>query len=203
MYNQGGLSSQHCMCEDLNLILIYLNHLLAYTMFMPYVFVFRFAFLVICFPCCVFGLVNILVVFHVRDICHNTFFGKVTYQLDLPKSWQIHNVFHVNLLKKSVKSFSYFAQELLQTLDEGNTLAGSKQILKIEVCQHQSRMWNEVLVKWKQYLVEKATWENKTKFKANFPNFFTLRTMTSFFQRGACQRPNEVTDGCKKLSTKF
>jgi hypothetical protein len=34
-------------------------------------------------------------------------------------------------------------------------------------------MWNEVLVKWKQYLVEKATWENETKFKVNFPNFFT------------------------------
>jgi hypothetical protein len=57
-------------------------------------------------------------------------------------------------------------------LDEGNALTQPKRIFKTKVCQHQNKVWNEMLVKWKHYLVEKATWENETKFKANFPNFF-------------------------------
>jgi hypothetical protein len=32
-------------------------------------------------------------------------------------------------------------------------------------------MWNEVLVKWKHYLVDEATWKNEVEFKANFPDF--------------------------------
>jgi hypothetical protein len=52
--------------------------------------------------------------------------------------------------------------ELPQTLDEGNALAELEQILKTKVCQHQKRIWNEVLIKWKHYHVDKITWENET-----------------------------------------
>jgi hypothetical protein len=51
--------------------------------------------------------------------------------------------------------------KLPQILDEGNTLAKPKHILTTKVCQHQNRMWNEVLVKWKHYLVDEATWKNE------------------------------------------
>lgn len=32
-------------------------------------------------------------------------------------------------------------------------------------------MWNEVLLKWKHYLIDEATCENEAKFKTNFFNF--------------------------------
>ncbi len=61
--------------------------------------------------------------------------------------------------------------KLPQILDEENTLAKPKHILKTKVCQHQNKMWNEVLVKWKHYFVDEVTWKNEVEFKANFPNF--------------------------------
>ncbi len=39
------------------------------------------------------------------------------------------------------------------------------------MCQHQNRMWNEVLVKWKHCRIDETTWENEAKFKANFLDF--------------------------------
>jgi len=60
--------------------------------------------------------------------------GKVTYQLDLPKSWWTHNIFHVSLLKKNVSYPFHVFPKLFQTLNERNTLVEHEQILKIEVC---------------------------------------------------------------------
>jgi hypothetical protein len=61
--------------------------------------------------------------------------------------------------------------ELSQTLDERNTLVKHEQILKTIVHQHQNRVWNEVLVKWKHCPVEQIIWENETKFKIKFLDF--------------------------------
>jgi hypothetical protein len=66
---------------------------------------------------------------------------------------------------------SHILLKLLQTLDEGNTLAKLEQILKTTVHRHQNRVWNEVLVKWKHPLVKQIIWENETKLKANFIDF--------------------------------
>jgi hypothetical protein len=69
--------------------------------------------------------------------------------------------------------------KLLQILDERNTLAKFEQILKIEVHQHQNRMWNELFVKWKRYPIDEATRENEAKLRLT-SLIFVMKTMTFF-----------------------
>jgi len=40
--------------------------------------------------------------------------SKVAYELDLPKEWKIHDVFHVNLLKKYVSNPSHLLPKLVK-----------------------------------------------------------------------------------------
>jgi hypothetical protein len=86
----------------------------------------------------------------------------VTYQLKLPQSWKIHNVFHATLLQpyieKKVHENNYHRP--LPKLLEGKKVYEVETILK-----HQRRgRGYQYYVKWKGYLVTEATSENKSAF---------------------------------------
>ena len=88
--------------------------------------------------------------------------GPLTYQLNLPTSWQIRNVFHVVLLRPYIKNeihganFPWPPPELL----EGEEVYEVESILK-----HRWRgRGYQYLIKWKGYPINNATWEAKTAF---------------------------------------
>jgi Integrase zinc binding domain/Chromo (CHRromatin Organisation MOdifier) domain len=81
--------------------------------------------------------------------------GPVTYQLKLPESWRIHNVFHATLLRPYIKNKVYgnnYPRPLLELL-EGEEVYEVETILK-----HQRRgRGYQYYVKWKGYPITKAT----------------------------------------------
>ena len=91
--------------------------------------------------------------------------GPVTYQLELPSTWKIHNVFHATLLKHYQETevhegnFPRPPPELL----EGEEVYEVKNILK-----HQKRgQGYQFFVQWKGYLISEATWEPESAFSTD------------------------------------
>jgi Chromo (CHRromatin Organisation MOdifier) domain len=84
--------------------------------------------------------------------------GPVTYQLKLPESWKIHNVFHATLLRPYIKNKVYgnnYPRPLPELL-EGDEVYEVEMILK-----HWRRgRGYRYYVKWKGYPITEATWEN-------------------------------------------
>ena len=58
--------------------------------------------------------------------------GKVAYELKLPEDWKIHNISHVSLLKEYVTIPNHVLPDLSKTAPEGELLAESEKILKID-----------------------------------------------------------------------
>jgi hypothetical protein len=59
----------------------------------------------------------------------------MAYQLNSPKIWKIHDVFHVNLLKRYVFDLNHQLPELVETSNEGNIIAEPKNILSTKIQQ--------------------------------------------------------------------
>jgi hypothetical protein len=91
--------------------------------------------------------------------------GPVTHQLKLPESWRIHNVFHATLLRPYIENEVYgnnYPRPLPELL-EGKEVYEVKTILK-----HRRRERGyQYYVKWKGYLITKATWEHASAFSTN------------------------------------
>jgi Chromo (CHRromatin Organisation MOdifier) domain len=91
--------------------------------------------------------------------------GPVTYQLKLPESWKIHNVFHAALLRPYIKNKVYgnnYPRPLPKLL-EGEEVYEVEMILK-----HWRRgRGYQYYVKWKGYPITEATWENESAFSNN------------------------------------
>ena len=88
--------------------------------------------------------------------------GPLTYRLELPSNWQIHNVFHTVLLWPYVENETHSANfpqpppELL----EGEEVYEVESIIK-----HRRRGWGyQYLLKWKGYLLTDAMWESESAF---------------------------------------
>ena len=85
--------------------------------------------------------------------------GPITYQLKLPESWKIPNVFHATLLCPYIENKIYgnnYPQPPAELL-EGEEV---ETILK-----HRKRGTGyQYYIKWKGYPVTEATWENKLAF---------------------------------------
>ena len=97
--------------------------------------------------------------------------GPLTYRLNLPTSWQIHNVFHAVLLRPYIKNKIHganFPQPPPELL-EGEEVYEVKSILK-----HRWRgRGYQYLIKWKRYPITYATWEAETAF-LNDGNMLTM-----------------------------
>ena len=86
---------------------------------------------------------------------------EVAYELELPTSSRIHNIFHVSFLKKALGQQVTATEELPPTNDEGHLVLQLEAIIDSRERQLRSRTVREFLVKWKNLLDEDATWENE------------------------------------------
>jgi hypothetical protein len=91
--------------------------------------------------------------------------GPVTYQLKLPTTWKIHNVFHVILLKPYIETEVHgetFSRPILDILD-GEEVYNVETILK-----HQRRGRSyQYLIKWEGYPISEASWEPEAAFSVD------------------------------------
>lgn len=98
--------------------------------------------------------------------------GKVAYKLELPLGSQIHNVFHVSLLKRhfgpepSLPIQEPIIDIALEVSNQPEAILASRVVYKGKY-----RPKEEILVKWKDCPSEEATWENKWRFAKSFPQF--------------------------------
>ena len=95
--------------------------------------------------------------------------GPAAYKLELPAHAKIHPVFHVSLLKKSLKPLQH-PQPLPPLLSEEMEL----QVQPAEILQWREDAWGnlEVLVQWDQLLACENSWESAIQILEVFPQFF-------------------------------
>jgi hypothetical protein len=101
--------------------------------------------------------------------------GEVAYQLEFPPQLSdVHDVFHVSQLKKSLrvpeeqipmegldaKEDLFYQEYPIKILDTSVRVTWNK---KIKVCK----------VQWSHHTEEEATWEREEELKAEFPCFFS------------------------------
>ena len=97
--------------------------------------------------------------------------GEQAYELALPPHLHVHNVFHVSLLKK-------YIADPLHVLNKDDTILISQeefqmepeQILEVKERKLRHRTVREVLVQWKGYPIEDASWEDWDRLVAQFPH---------------------------------
>lgn len=98
--------------------------------------------------------------------------GSVAYRLLLPEGSQIHDVFHVSLLRKYLGSITPTATQLPPVSDESTLLPQPESILaQREIRKGKYMPRTEILVKWLGAPAEDATWENARRFSRAYPNF--------------------------------
>jgi hypothetical protein len=89
--------------------------------------------------------------------------GPVTYQLKLPLSWKINNMFHVTLLQPYKENEKTYEANFLKPppeLVEGDELYKVRTILG-----HRRRgQGHQYYVKWKGYPISEASWEPEQVF---------------------------------------
>jgi hypothetical protein len=91
--------------------------------------------------------------------------GPVTYQLKLPESWKIHNIFHAALLRIYIKNEVYgnnYPRPLPKLLE-------GKEVYKVKtILRHRKRgRGYQYYVKWKGYPITEATWEHASAFSSD------------------------------------
>ena len=87
--------------------------------------------------------------------------GEVAYELDLPASSRIHNVFHVSCLKKVVGQQVVVSEELTPLDDEGHLVLVPEKVLMSREKKLRNRTIKEYLIQWKGLPSEDATWEGE------------------------------------------
>ena len=88
--------------------------------------------------------------------------GPLTYQLELPPTWKIHNVFHAILLRPYIENeihganFPWPSPELL----------GGEEVYEVElIIKHRRQGCRyQYLLNWKGYPITNATWESESAF---------------------------------------
>ncbi|XP_028088687.1 uncharacterized protein LOC114289216 [Camellia sinensis] len=98
--------------------------------------------------------------------------GPVAYKLKLPTDSQIHDVFHVSLLKKHIGPVATASNRLPPVSDASEVLPQPEAMLDTRViCKGRYRPKTEILIKWSGAPIEDATWENRWRFSKTYPNF--------------------------------
>lgn len=97
--------------------------------------------------------------------------GEVAYQLDLPPSTKMHNVFHVSLLKKKLKTRFNPIPKMPKLNSDGVPQTYPIAILGTRHARDRNRTVEEALVQWQGLPPEMATWEQRETIFRQYPNF--------------------------------
>ena len=103
--------------------------------------------------------------------------GPLAYRLALPPELsRIHNVFHVNMLRRYrldpshvIKDFEVEISENLSYVEEPIRIVDHK------IKQLRNREIPMVKVVWKNHGIEEPTWETAEKMKRNYPQLFDVQ----------------------------
>ena len=96
------------------------------------------------------------------------------YQLLLPPNVKVHNVFHVNLLKKYVPDANHILDDELPLITNDGTLdIKPERILQYRTRILRNKIINEYLIKWTGYPEEDATWEREDSLVSAYPEFLS------------------------------
>ena len=88
-------------------------------------------------------------------------FRSVTYRLQLPSSWRIHNVFHAALLRR-YKENNIYGENFTEPPPE---LVGEEVYEVKTILNHRKRgRGHQYYVKWKGYPISNASWEPEHSF---------------------------------------
>ncbi|KAH9319415.1 hypothetical protein KI387_021184 [Taxus chinensis] len=100
--------------------------------------------------------------------------NPVAYRLALPPDLsQMHDVFHISLLKKYVTNLSHVLNwNSLQVQDPGIILVKPIRVLGTRQLYLRNREVNQCKVQWDQFSEESATWENLEEMRSAFPYLF-------------------------------
>ena len=97
--------------------------------------------------------------------------GNQAYELDLPPHLKIHKVFHVSLLKRYVPNPLHVLEEdNVNFVNQEEVIAEPERILKTEIRQLRNRTVYKVLIQWKGFSEEEASWEDWDQLVNQFPH---------------------------------
>ena len=104
--------------------------------------------------------------------------GLVAYRLALqPTLANVHNVFHVSMLRKYMADPSHVIDHELITMDADLSYEEMPvEILATEQKVLRNKTVSLVKVLWRNQVSEEATWEREDEFRAKYPYLFAYRT---------------------------
>ena len=100
--------------------------------------------------------------------------GKVSYELQLPEGSQIHNVFHVNQLKKHIGPNDVPNATLPLVTPDGKIKIAPKAVLQHRLLDRKkstSPPTLQWLIHWENMSPAEATWEDASFIRSTFPSF--------------------------------
>ncbi|MCO5612810.1 hypothetical protein L7F22_067081 [Adiantum nelumboides] len=103
--------------------------------------------------------------------------GDVAYKLDLPESSQVHPIFHVSKLKKSVHGVENVVSldNLVDFIEPPKIPHESERTLGYRDRQTRHKAYQELLVKSTYVEEEAATWEHRSAIAKQFPHIIVFQ----------------------------
>jgi hypothetical protein len=97
--------------------------------------------------------------------------GDLAYEFDLLQGNKIHNVFHVLFLKRAINKHSNHMEKFPPMDEERQLVLILEEILEVREKKLRKISIREYLVKWKNLLMEDATWEGEQLIHKIGPKF--------------------------------
>ena len=124
--------------------------------------------------------------------------GPVTYRLQLPSSWQIHNVFHTTLLQP-YKENNIYGSNFPEPPTE---LENKEEVYEVDsIINHRKQgRGYQYYMKWKGYPISEASWKPEQAFSDN-GNMLTLYKNRHWLWNIAKKRWNQFSKRFLQISS--